>query len=243
MHILIVGANSDLAHAIARIFAKNEKANLYIASRDLELLQKKAKDISERYNVNVQASYIDATDYNSHKAFYEKLDPKPNGVIVTFGIMGNQKDAQNDFESAKKTVETNYLGAVSLLELVAADFENRKSGFIIGVSSVAGARGRQGNYIYGSSKAAFTHYLSGLRNRLFNKNIHVMTVIPGYMKTKMISHISVPRALTAEPARAAHIIYDAYRSRKDVVYIDYYWKWIMSAINIIPERIFKRLNF
>ena len=151
MNILILGANSEIAFAIARKFARAAHADICLASRDTELLQKKAQDIIIRYGVNADAVYFDALDYASHSAFYSKLHPRPDGVVLAFGYLGDQKIAQKDCEEARRIIETNFMGALSILEIIAADFERQQKGFIIGISSVAGERGRRANYIYGAN--------------------------------------------------------------------------------------------
>ena len=185
MNLLILGANSDVGQELAKIFAQNEHANIYMGSRKLDLLEKSCTDIKIRYKVEAEYFSFDATDYDSHVAFYEKLDPKPDGIVLAFGYLGDQQLAQQDFQEARKIIETNFLGAVSILEIIAADFARRNHGFIIALSSVAGERGRQSNYIYGAAKGALTIYLSGLRNRLYKKNVRVISVLPGMIRTKM----------------------------------------------------------
>ncbi len=242
MKLLILGANSDVAHAISKKFAKEKKCDLYLASRDMALLEKKTRDIKARYDVDATAVSFDAVDYSSHKDFYERLDPKPDGVILAFGYLGDQIKAQEKFSEAKTVIESNYMGAVSILEIIAGDFEKRGSGFIIGISSVAGDRGRQSNYIYGSAKGAVSLYLGGLRNRLSKKNIHVMTVLPGFMRTKMTQNLELPEKLMAEPDEAAEDIYRAYKKKRNIIYTKWFWKYIMLIIRNIPEPIFKRMS-
>ncbi len=242
MNLLILGANSDVAHSLAKKFAQEDHANIYMASRDIELLEKKATDIQSRYDVNAEALVFDASDFDSHNSFYENLDPKPDGVILAFGYLGDQEKAQKDFNEAKSIIDTNFSGAVNILEIVAADFEKRGPGFIIAISSVAGERGRQSNYFYGAAKGALSIYLSGLRNRLFKKNIHVMTVLPGFISTKMTENLDLPEKLTATPSSVADDIYKAYQKGRNIVYTKWFWKWIMLIIKSIPELIFKRMS-
>lgn len=240
MYILVLGANSDVAHAVSKKFASAEGANLYLASRRLDLLEKKASDIEIRYQVEARPMLFDAADCASHRRFWESLDPKPDGVVLAFGYLGNQQRAQQDFSEAEAMVRTNFLGAVSILEIAAADFERRGHGFIIGISSVAGERGRQSNYIYGASKGALTLFLSGLRNRLHRRNVHVMTVLPGFIRTKMTEGMELPEKLTAGAEDVAEDIYRGYLKKKDIVYTKWFWKWIMAIIKALPEPVFKR---
>ncbi len=242
MQLLILGANSDVAEAVARKFAQEEKANIYLASRDLGLLEKQARDLEIRAQVKAQPLSFDALDYAAHAAFYQSLDPKPDGVLVAFGYLGDQSRAQEDFAEARRIIDTNFLGAVSILEIVAQDFARRGHGFIIGLSSVAGERGRQSNYIYGAAKGALSIYLSGLRNRLHQRGVRVLTVLPGFVRTKMTEHLDLPEKLTAEPAEVAEDIYTAYKKGKDIIYTKWLWRWIMAIIKAIPEKVFKRLK-
>ena len=242
MNLLILGANSDVAHALARQFAAGEQADLLLASRDVELLAKKARDIEIRHDVTARTLSFDAVDTATHKAFYEALDPKPDGVIAAFGILGDQSHAQSDFTEAQRIIQTNFTGAVSILEIVAADFQRRGQGFIIGISSVAGERGRQSNYIYGAAKGALSIYLSGLRNRMSKHRVRVITVLPGFIRTKMTASLPLPGLLTADPEQAAADIYKAYGKSRDVVYTRWFWRWIMAVIKAIPEPLFKRMS-
>ena len=242
MNLLVLGANSDVAYATAQLFAANLKADLWLASRDLELLKKKARDLEIRYDVKVRVMAFDACDTASHQAFYERLDPRPDGVITAFGYLGDQTRAQSDFSEARKIIQTNFIGAASILEIVAADFQRRGEGVIIGISSVAGERGRQSNYVYGAAKGALSIYLSGLRNRLNKYGVRVITVLPGFMQTKMTQSMALPGLLTATPEQAAADIFTAYKKSRDVVYTRWFWRLIMAAIKATPESLFKRLS-
>lgn len=242
MQLLILGANSEVAQAVARKFTKKEKANIYLASRDLGHLKKQAQDLEIRCQIKAQPLFFDAVDYTAHEAFYRSLNPKPDGVLLAFGYLGDQPKAQEDFQEARRIIDTNFLGAVSFLEIVAQDFARRGHGFIIGISSVAGERGRQSNYIYGAAKGALSIYLSGLRNRLHKHGVRVITVLPGFIRTKMTEHLDLAENLMAEPEEAAEDIYIAYKKGKEIIYTKWLWRWIMAIIKAIPETVFKRLK-
>lgn len=238
-YVLIIGAKSDIAKATAREYAKHGY-DLYLAARNARELEEFANDINVRFERAVKCVELDILDYASHKDFYEKLDEKPLGVISAVGYLGEQEKAQSDFREAQKIIDTNYTGVASLLNIIADDFEKRKCGFIVGISSVAGDRGRKSNYIYGSAKAALTAYLSGLRNRLYEANVHVLTVKPGFVATKMTEGMDLPEKLIAQPEEVAIVIYNAQKSRKNVLYTKWMWKWIMLIIKSIPEFQFKK---
>ena len=240
-YVLIVGAKSDIAKAIALEYAKNGY-DLYLSARDVTELEEFANDIRIRTEKNVKLVELDILDYDSHLNFYEQLEEKPFGVISAVGYLGEQNKAQTDFTEAKKIIDTNYTGVVSLFNIIANDFEVRKSGFIVGISSVAGDRGRKSNYIYGSVKASLTAYLSGLRNRLYDAEVNVLTVKPGFVATQMTKDMDLPKKLTAQPEEVAKDIFEAQKKGKNIVYTKWIWKWVMLIIKMIPEWKFKGMS-
>ena len=240
-YILILGAKSDISKAIAKKYAENGY-NLYLAARESSELQNFANDIKIRNQKDIKCIDFDTLDYKSHQNFYNSIEKKPIGVISVIGFLGDQEKAQVDFKETQKIIDSNYTGLVSILNIVANDFEIRKNGFIVGISSVAGERGRISNFIYGSAKAAFTTYLSGLRNRLFISNVNVMTVKPGFVATKMTERLDLPKKLTAKAEEVANDIFNAQQKGKNVIYTKWFWKWIMLIIKNIPEFQFKKMN-
>jgi len=240
-YVLIIGAKSDIAKATAREYAKNGY-DLYLAARNVSELEEFATDITTRTQKEVKLVELDILDYKSHQAFYDNLDEKPLGVVSAVGYLGDQEKAQSDFSEAQKIINSNYTGVVSLFNIIADNFEKRRSGFMIGISSVAGDRGRKSNYLYGSAKAALTAYLSGLRNRLYDAQVHVLTVKPGFVATKMTEELDLPEKLTAQPEEVASDIYKAQQQGKNVLYTKWIWKWVMLIIRNIPEFQFKKMS-
>lgn len=240
-YVLIIGAKSDIAIAVARKYAENGY-NLYLAARQANELEAIAKDINLRTQQTVTCIELDVLDFATHQVFYDALPEKPVGVITAVGYLGTQDSAQNDFNVAQKIIDTNYTGVVSILNIVANDLEQKKAGFIVGISSVAGDRGRKSNYIYGSAKSALSAYLSGLRNRLYSANVYVLTVKPGFVATKMTASINLPAKLTAQPKQVADAIFKAQQKHQNVLYTLWLWKWIMLIINHIPEWKFKGMS-
>lgn len=230
-----------MAKATAREYAK-QGYGLYLAARNISALETFAKDVSVRTQQTVITIELDILDCDNHQQFYDSLEEKPIGVITAVGYLGDQQKAQTDSNEARRIMDTNYTGVVSLLNIIANDFEQRKSGFIVGISSVAGDRGRKSNYIYGSAKAALTTYLSGLRNRLHDAQVQVLTVKPGFVATKMTEGMDLPRNLTALPETVAKDIYIAQQKGKSVIYTKWIWKYIMLIIKMIPEWKFKGMN-
>ncbi|HRJ30913.1 MAG TPA: SDR family oxidoreductase [Cyclobacteriaceae bacterium] len=239
--VLILGASSEVALALANQLAA-KSCELILAARNSDRLAAVKSDLAIRFGINVTLAEFDALRPDTHKNFYESLEPKPDTAICVFGYLGDHTKAMVDWQESATIVMSNYVGAVSILNVIANDFENRKEGMIVGISSVAGERGRQSNYVYGSAKAGFTAYLSGLRNRLFKSGVRVITVKPGFMKTRMLAGMKTSAFLTAQPERAAALIIRAMQRKKDVVYVLPVWKWIMLIIRNIPEFTFKKLK-
>ncbi|NPB03390.1 MAG: SDR family oxidoreductase [Thermotogae bacterium] len=244
MKVLILGANSAIAKAVAQKLA--EKGHeLFLASRNLEDLERFAKHLTIKYDAKVSWAKFDATDYDSHSSFLRSVLKRMgeiDWVLLAFGYLGDQDRAVVDFEELKRIVETNYLGALSILTQIVPYMEERGRGVIGAITSVAGDRGRGSNFPYGSAKGGLSIYLSGLRNRLFRKGVKVVDIKPGFVDTPMTEGLDLPRRLVSSPERVAKDIVKAMERGKDVVYIPWYWALIMTIIRLIPEPIFKRLR-
>lgn len=239
--LLVLGATSDIAKAVAKRFAA-EKTDLILACRNPEDIQPFAQDLSIRSEINVITVPFDALDFTSHRAFYDSLPDHPDATICVFGYLGDQRTAETDLEETLRIINTNYTGAVSILNIVSEDYSKRGTGNIIGVSSVAGERGRQSNYIYGSAKSGFTAYLSGLRHRLIGKGVKVISVKPGFVSTKMTENLKLPFLLTATPEKVAEDIFKAYKTGKKEIYSIFLWRYIMMIIKLLPESIFLKTS-
>ncbi len=242
--VVVLGATSAIARAAATEFALNGYT-IVLGSRDQEENEILAKDIRVRCGVEVLALPFEAEDFASHQAVFERsrefLGDALEGVLVCFGLHGRQADVQADFGEARHMMDVNYIAAASVLELFARHFETAKRGFVAAVSSVSGDRGRQSNYVYGSSKAALTTYLQGLRNRLFRSGVHVLTVKPGFVDTKMTFGAS-GLFLVAAPEQTGRHIYRAVQKQRNVIYTPWFWRYIMLMLRCVPEFVFKRLK-
>lgn len=239
--VLLLGATSDIAIAIARAMAI-EGNNIQLAARNAKRLEPLCTDLEIRYSVKCSTHEFDATDFVSHNTFFEKLSIKPDISICIFGYLGENEIARLNWTEAEKIINSNYTGAVSILNIISNYYAVQHKGTIVGISSVAGERGRQSNYIYGSAKAGFTAYLSGLRNRLFREGVHVVSVQPGFVYTRMTESLTLPPLLTAKPEQVASVVFNAIKKKKNTVYVKWFWKWIMIVIKCIPEFIFKKLK-
>lgn len=244
MSVLILGGNSSIAKCVARRFA-GDGHDIYFGGRNKEAGERQAQDFKIRYGINTWWGYFDADDYASHKLFLddvlEKL-PSLDNVLLAFGYLGDNSKAANDFDEARKILEVNFLGAVSIATYLANLFEKRNCGNIIFISSVAGDRGRQSNYIYGSAKGGLSIFAQGLRNRLVKVGVNVITIKPGFVDTPMTYGMNLPKRLVASPDKVAEDIYKAVKKNKSIVYTPWFWKPLMLIIKSIPESIFKKLN-
>jgi len=239
--VLILGARSDIGLAIAQVFAAEGHA-IQLAARDPETLEPARNDIALRHGVEVTLHAFDALDHDSHDAFLDGLPVLPEIAVCAVGYMGEQGRSEADMAAARLVMRTNFEAPATVLGLLANRFEARASGTIVGISSVAGDRGRATNYVYGAAKAGFTAYLSGLRNRLAGKGVHVLTVKPGFVATRMTEGMDLPPRLVARPEAVARAVLRAARARRNVIYVKPVWWLVMLVIRLVPEAIFKTLR-
>jgi short-subunit dehydrogenase len=238
---LILGAAADIGIAVAEKFA-SRGYNIQLAARNVYRLEALQSDLAIKYTSRVSIHEFDALAYDTHESFFSDLEPKPDVTICVFGFLGENEKAAEDWSQASKIINTNYTGAVSILNIIARYYASQHEGVIAGISSVAGERGRQSNYFYGSAKAGFTAYLSGLRNRMYHYGVHVATIQPGFVYTKMTENIELPKMLTAKPEEVADAVYSAVTNKKNVVFVKWFWRYIMMVIKNIPEFVFKKLK-
>ena len=241
--ILIVGATSAIAEAVARLFAARGDL-LYLTGRRFEALEAIAADLRVRGAARVQTEVLDANAIERHEALLDRATAALGGldtVLIAHGTLSNQAACQQSVALTLQELHTNALSVIALLTLVASRFEAQCSGTITVISSVAGDRGRQSNYVYGTAKAALTTFLSGLRQRLHRSGVRVVTIKPGFVDTPMTREF--PKGwLWVQPERVARDIVRAMEKGKDVIYTPWYWRLIMGVILHIPEVIFKRMT-
>ncbi len=240
---LIVGATSAIAQATARLFAA-DGASLFLVARDERKLNAVAEDLRVRGARQIETWVMDATDYDRHQEIIEEAVERLGGldlVLMAHGTLPDQKACEASFEMTRRDFETNALSVISLLTHVANYFEQENQGTVAVISSIAGDRGRQSNYVYGASKGAITLFMQGLRNRLAHSGVHVLTIKPGFIDTPMTEAFK-KGSLWVKPDKAADGIYRAIDKRREVVYVPWFWRYIMLAIRAIPERAFKRLS-
>jgi short-subunit dehydrogenase len=242
--VLILGATSSIGKAIAHQFAQAGHP-IILAARDESEIRRDAADLALRYGVAASTREFDATDFPSHRAFVDTClgaDGAPlEGVVLCHGYMAEQDDAAKDFDLARRMIDTNYTSAVSVLNPIADHLARLGRGFVCAVSSVAGDRGRGSNYLYGSTKAALSTYLQGLRNRLSRSGVDVVTVKPGFVDTAM-TFGRPGMFLVATPQKVGRDVFRAVRRGRSEVYTPWFWRGIMAIIKSIPEPVFKRMK-
>lgn len=241
--VLIFGAASAIARATARRYAA-QQANLFLVARDAEKLAAIADDLRVRGASQVHHSVLDANDYPAHAAVLDTAFAALGGVdivLIAHGTLGDQAASAADVNVTLRELNTNALSVIALLTPIANRMETQRSGTIAVIGSVAGDRGRQSNYVYGTAKAALATFLQGLRNRLHPAGVNVLTIKPGFVDTPMTAKFR-KGALWATPDGVAAGIEKAIALRRQVVYLPFFWRWIMLIIRSIPERIFVRLK-
>jgi decaprenylphospho-beta-D-erythro-pentofuranosid-2-ulose 2-reductase len=242
--VLILGATSAIARAVAGEFARRGY-DLLLAGRDPGELDSLAADLAVRYGVKAEGLTFDGLALETHGAFVEACrktsEDSLDGAVLCLGYLGDQSVAQKDLSETKRILDTNLLGPVSILSLMANHFEEKRGAFLCALSSVAGDRGRQSNYVYGAAKAGLSVFLQGLRNRLFRSGVRVITIKPGFVDTAM-TFGRPGMFLVASPETIARRIVKAILKGEDLVYAPAFWRPVMLLIRLIPEKVFKRMR-
>ncbi len=241
--IVIFGATSAVGQMLARIHAESGDSMILVA-RNLDRINRVAADLRTRGAPLVECLHSDFDNTQKHSELLENIEERCTDIAkyyFFYGSLPEQKECEASWSSTHNALMTNFLSVVSLLTLIANKVEKETGRGIVVVSSVAGDRGRQSNYIYGTAKGALTIFLQGLRNRLYRSNCSVTTMKPGFIDTPMTRDFD-KGLLWVKPEKVAQDIYKAASRRKDEVYTPGFWRLIMFIINNIPEIIFKRLS-
>jgi len=241
--ILIVGATSAIAEATARIWALAGN-QLFLVARNAEKLEAISADLRVRGCQKVETFVMDINDFDAQPAMLDAAEQTLNGldtVLIAHGTLSNQAACQRSVELTMLEIRTNALSTIALLTHIANRFEQQKKGTIAVISSVAGDRGRQSNYVYGSAKAMVTAFTSGLRQRLYKSGVSVVTIKPGFVDTPMTADFN-KGFLWASPEKVAEIIVSACNKESNVVYAPWFWFGIMTIIKLLPESIFKKTS-
>ncbi len=243
-NVLVVGATSGIAQAVARRYAERG-ARLLLAARDAAKLDAVAADLRARGAGAAQVFVMDAQDPQQLEDMQQAAWTQLGSVDIALIAFGSLPDSERAAEDSGYLIREFRINAESVLVCLsglARRFDSQGSGTIAVIGSVAGDRGRRANYLYGAAKAAIHTFASGLRAQLFRRNVHVLTIKPGFVATQMTAALNLPPLLTAEPDRVAAGIVAAIDKRRAVVYVPGFWRLIMLIIKLLPESIFKRLK-
>jgi short-subunit dehydrogenase len=241
--VLIIGATSAIAEAAARQWA-TQGAVLFLVGRKTERLQAIAADLQVRGAKLAVTHVMEATDLAAHEPMLVAAEEALGGIdiaLIAHGTLPDQKACEASVELTLQEINTNGLSVIALATRLANRMEAQGSGSIAVISSVAGDRGRQSNYVYGAAKGLVTRFLQGLRNRLAKKGVQVLTIKPGFVDTPMTAAFK-KGALWAQPDDIARGILAAIENGKNEVYLPGFWWLIMAIIRHIPEPIFKKLS-
>jgi decaprenylphospho-beta-D-erythro-pentofuranosid-2-ulose 2-reductase len=242
-NILIIGATSAIAEATARIFAQRG-ANLYLLARNNERLASMCQDLRQRGAKGTCFAVLDANDIDRHEAVLNEAIATLGSidiVLIAHGTLSDQAACESDVALTLSEINTNALSSIALLTQLANTLQAQGHGTLAVISSVAGDRGRQSNYVYGCAKAMLNTFLQGLRNRLHADGIQVLTIKPGFVNSPMTAEFD-KGLLWAEPETIASGIVKAIDKGKHEVYLPFFWRYIMLLIRQLPERLFVRLS-
>mgnify|MGYP001167626184 CR=1 FL=1 len=237
--ILIYGGSSLISKELINLYYK-EDYNFIIFCRKKELVLSYLVDLKLDNN-KFKIFDIDLIDLQKNLDLVSKLEDNIDGVIWISGYTGDAENEFSNIESASKNIKINFLHPVLIINKLLPKIIGNGKGFLAVVCSVAGLRGRAKNIFYGSSKSGLITYLSGLRQKFHNK-LNILTIIPGYMSTNSFKQ-TAPGFLITSPKKAASIIVRAIRTKKEIIYINSFWRIIMFFVKNIPEKIFKKLKF
>lgn len=242
--VLVLGGDSDIAFATLRQLIRARTHTIILAGRSPERLKARAADLRELGATSVEIAHFDGTDTDSHEAFVEQAFSH-NGdidlVFVAFGTLGSQMEDELDRERTLKVIQSNYVGAVSVLIPIAAALKRQGHGTIAVMSTVAAERPRRSNFIYGSSKAGIDWFAQGLGDALKGSGVNVMVVRPGFVKSKMTAHMD-DAPLAATPDEVAEAIVIGLRRNHEIVWVPGKIRWVMSILRHLPRSVFRRLN-
>ena len=235
--VLILGANSDVAKEAIALYV-DKGYSVIAASRSTDPI----KEFIAKRNIDaskVEVQYFDAVDFDSHREFYDQLESKPSIVLYAAGYLVDNIEAITDWKRTYQMMNVHYAGAVSIINIIISDQKNTKLERIVGLSSLSGVRGRKSNFIYGSTKSAFTQYLAGMRQHLAKRKIKVNVIVAGYIRSKMTDGLDLTESLMLEPIFIAKAVVNVGGSF--VIVPGLKWKIIYQILRMLPEFLVAKL--
>lgn len=241
---IIVGATSAIAESVCRLWSMRGY-KLFLVGRSEEKLEMLSADYKVRGADEVFSYVLDINQFDAHQSCWDEAEKsmgRVDGILIAHGTLPDQAACAASFETTLSELNTNAISVISLCTIAANAFEQAGRGDIAVISSVAGDRGRQSNYVYGAAKGMVSIFLQGLRNRLSKSGVHVTTIKPGFVDTPMTSEFDKGGPLWASADQVADGIVKAIDRKRNVSYLPWFWWGIMTIIKHIPEFIFKRLS-
>ena len=241
--ILIIGATSAIAEATARRFAQ-QGHRLCLLGRDTTRLASMCSDLTIRGAASADYLQLDVNDGAHRLAVLDQAVEKLAGIdilLVAHGTLPDQKQCEQDMALIEQEISTNATSVVVMVSYLANHFAQQRQGSIVVISSVAGDRGRQSNYIYGAAKGMVSIFMQGLRNRLFSANVQVLTIKPGFVDTPMTADMK-KGLLWVQPDTIAAGILKAIEKQRDEVYLPGFWRLVMFVIRNLPGAVFNRMS-
>ncbi len=234
--VLILGANSDVAKECIDLYVK-KGYEVVAASRNLKQLEDFI--VSRKIEKKVELKHFDAVSFDTHQAFYDELKTKPSIILYAAGFLVDNEKALLDWAGAYQMMNVHYAGAVSIVNIITTDTANTNLKQIIGLSSLSGVRGRKSNFIYGSTKSAFTQYLAGMKQYLMPRKIKVNVIVAGYIRSKMTAGLELKESLMLEPEFIAEAVINA--KNKLIIVPGFKWKIIYMILKMLPESLVAKL--
>ena len=244
MNIVILGATSAIAQSVARQYVSDD-VDFILVARNKERLDIVEQDLISTGATSVESYILDFDNHDNRIEFVkylESLNIEIDLLCSAYGVLHEQADCEQDINKTIEQINSNYTSVVILLTMLSALVEKNKKGCIAVITSVAGDRGRKSNYIYGSAKAGVSTFLEGLRYKLFESGVSVVTLKPGFIETPMTKGCKKGLLWVSSDVAAKYIV-KAIKGKKSVAYIPPFWFWIMLVIRLIPSFIFRKLNF
>ncbi len=242
--ILIIGATSAIAEAVARCYL-DQQSTYYLVGRNADKLAIIASDLQARGARDVHMHVMDLNNTSSITDMVQQASQTLGQIdmtLIAHGSLPDQARVERDLDYALDEFHTNATSMIACMQVVAQHLVRQGTGVLVVMGSVAGDRGRASNYLYGAAKAAVAAYATGLQARLYRQGVHVLLIKPGFVATPMTAHLDLPARLVAHPEQIAHDIVQAIHRRRHVLYAPRFWWLIMLVIRLIPTVIFKRLR-
>jgi decaprenylphospho-beta-D-erythro-pentofuranosid-2-ulose 2-reductase len=242
--VLVLGGDSDIAVATTRSLIARGARDIALAGRNLEHLAARAAQLRDAGAERVETALFDADAVESHGRFFEAVFAElghVDVVLLAFGVLGMQDEAERDATAAVAVVRTNFLGATSAAIHAAERLRKQGQGTLVVFSSVAAQRPRRSNFVYGASKAGLDALSEGLAFALRDQGVQVLTVRPGFVTTKMTA--GMHRApFSTTPEKVAEATVAAIASGAELIWVPGILRHVMWAMKLVPRPIFRRLK-